>query len=572
MESMIKQTDIEAESRDAQEAGSPPAVNAAVEVGWGRLLFGQTFESAKALAETLSEEADGKRDIAIYVSEPHVALSYAPHHLFLDPSHTYRLRLDEKIEDGTPAGVSIRELHDAEEAEAINRIYLRLQMVPLPSGFALENAASDHLIYLVALDNDSGEVVGTVTGVDHVAAFGDPEAGSSLWCLAVDPQAPRPGVGEALVRALAEVMRARGRRFLDLSVMHDNLQAIALYEKLGFERIAAFTMKTRNPINEALYSAPAEAERELNPYAQIIVDEARRRGIMVEILDAEAGYFRLTLGARSIVCREALSELTTAVAMSRCDDKEVTLRLLRQAGLKVPEQHPAGTPDQNAAFLEKFASLVVKPASGEQGVGVFVDLRTPDEVEAAIKVARDKASRVLLEQFVTGQDLRIIVIGGQVVAAAVRRPPEILGDGQHSVRSLIEKQSRRREAATGGESRVPIDSETRRCVENAGYDLDSVLPEGQRLVVRKTANLHTGGTIHDVTDELHPALAEAAERAAAALDIPVVGFDFLVRAINRPDYVIIEANERPGLANHEPAPTAERFVDLLFPNTAMERA
>ncbi|MNE26838.1 Cyanophycin synthetase [compost metagenome] len=94
-----------------------------------------------------------------------------------------------------------------------------------------------------------------------------------------------------------------------------------------------------------------------------------------------------------------------------------------------------------------------------------------------------------------------------------------------------------------------------------------MLPAGQRLAVRRTANLHTGGTLEDVTERLHPVLADAAVRAARALDIPVVGMDLMVRDAEHPDYVIIEANERAGLANHEPQPTAERFVDLLFPHS-----
>ena len=98
--------------------------------------------------------------------------------------------------------------------------------------------------------------------------------------------------------------------------------------------------------------------------------------------------------------------------------------------------------------------------------------------------------------------------------------------------------------------------------------MEDVPDQGVEIDVRKTANLHTGGTIHDVTDRLHPRLTAAAVEAARALDIPVVGFDFLVPDITGPDYVIIEANERPGLANHEPQPTAERFIDLLFPQIA----
>ncbi len=168
-----------------------------------------------------------------------------------------------------------------------------------------------------------------------------------------------------------------------------------------------------------------------------------------------------------------------------------------------------------------------------------------------------------------GDDLRIIVINEEVVAAAVRKPAQIIGNDSDSVQTLIEKQSRRRAAATGGESHIPLDRETERCVTEAGYTLDSVLPENERLVVRKTANLHTGGTIHDVTEKLHPTLRKAAVDAARAIDIPVTGLDFIVPAVNGPDYTIIEANERPGLANHEPQPTAERFIDLLFPQTAV---
>ena len=99
----------------------------------------------------------------------------------------------------------------------------------------------------------------------------------------------------------------------------------------------------------------------------------------------------------------------------------------------------------------------------------------------------------------------------------------------------------------------------------AGYTLDSVPEAGVEVPVRKTANLHTGGTIHDVTEQVHPRLAEAAIAAARAIDIPVTGIDFMVRSPSEPDYAFIEANERPGLANHEPQPTAERFIDLLFP-------
>jgi GNAT-family acetyltransferase (TIGR03103 family) len=223
-------------------------------------------------------------------------------------------------------------------------------MVPPSPEFIWEHRASKVVQYWVAEDEQDGAILGVVAGVDHVEAFGDYERGASLWALSVDVQAPYPGIGEALVRQVAEFYQARGRAFLDLSVMHDNRGAIRLYEKLGFERVPVFALKNKNAYNEPLFIGK-QPEAKLNPYATIIVNEARRRGIGIEVIDADAGYFALSLGGRRIVCRESLSELTTAVAMSRCDDKAVTQRLLRRAGLRVPDQSRFEALDQAEAFL-----------------------------------------------------------------------------------------------------------------------------------------------------------------------------------------------------------------------------
>jgi len=544
-----------------------PDRDAWIDCGWGRLIFAHTFDEMPPLLDLLRAEAPDERDIAFYVSDPHVALAMAPQDIFLDPSHSYRLLLaNYRTRHVQSRGFYIRRAAGRGDADAINRIYAQHNMVPVPSDFIVKHKGSRRLTYLVAEDETTGEIVGTVTGADHVRAFNDPEGGASLWCLAVDSQAARPGIGEALVRHLSEHFAVRGLNHLDLSVMHDNEQAIALYRKLGFQRFSSFCLKRKNPVNERLYVGP-QPETRLNPYAQIIINEARRRGIGIDIEDADAGLFVLNLGGRRVHCRESLSDLTSAVALSRCDDKALTRRLLAGEGLAVPDQIEAGNEDTEMAFLDLHERIVVKPARGEQGAGISVDIRDPDDMRPAIELAGRVCDRVLLEEFCEGQDLRIIVIDRKIVAAAVRRPASVIGDGRRTIRELITIQSRRRAATTGGESRIPMDEETLRCVKAAGHDMDSVLPDGVRLEVRRTANLHTGGTIHDVTNDLHPELADAAIRAAVVLDIPVVGFDFLVPTPSGPDYVIIEANERPGLANHEPQPTAERFVDLLFPQT-----
>jgi GNAT-family acetyltransferase (TIGR03103 family) len=543
--------------------------NAVVDCGWGRLIFAQTFTDPAEMVATLCEEQPSRRDIALYVSDPHVAVSLAPQEVFLDPSHTFRLWLDRyRPAQLRTRGFMIRLLNSREDAEAVHTLYIRRHMVPPDADFLWENHASRLLTYLLAVDPKNDQVLGTVMGMDHKTAFGDPEHGTSLWALAADPQASVPGIGQALVRQLAEHYQARGRAFMDLSVMHDNTQAIRLYQKLGFERVPVFALKHKNPHNEPLFTSGDIGEN-LNPYARIIIREAQKRGIYIEILDAEGGYFELSFGGRSIVCRESLSELTTAIAMSRCDDKATTHRILRQAGLRVPAQIKVETDQQALSFLEKHAAVVVKPARGEQGAGISVDVRDADALRSAMDEARGVCNTVILEEFVSGDDLRIVVIGEAVVAAAIRKPAQVIGNGTDTLKTLIEKQSRRRAAATGGESSIPVDRETLRCIDSAGYTLDSVLPENEQLVVRKTANLHTGGTIHDVTDRLHPTLRKAAIDAARAIDIPVTGLDFIVPSVEGPDYAIIEANERPGLANHEPQPTAERFVDLLFPQTTV---
>lgn len=554
------------QARLAGDGSEPHDHPRALHCGWGRLLIGHTYPDPACLAQALLEERQGERDIALYVAAPQQVLAQAPQQLFLDPSDTLRLWFS----DYRPAqrvfrGFRIRRAQSEADWQAINQLYQARGMLPVNPDL-LTPLDQGGPVYWLAEDEDTHAVIGSVMGLNHSKAFDDPEHGCSLWCLAVDPQCSRPGVGEVLVRHLVEHFMSRGLAYLDLSVLHDNRQAKRLYAKLGFRNLPTFAIKRKNGINQTLFLGPGP-EAGLNPYARIIVEEAYKRGIDVHVDDASAGLFTLCMGGRRIRCRESLSDLTSAVSMTLCQDKSLTQKTLHTADLRVPAQQLAGNADDNLAFLEDHGAVVVKPLDGEQGNGVAVNLTTLEEINQAIEQARRFDSRVLLESFHEGLDLRIVVIGYEVVAAAIRHPAEVIGDGVHDIKTLIEAQSRRRQAATGGESRIPMDEETERTLRGAGLSYDSVLPASQRLAVRRTANLHTGGILEDVTERLHPVLADAAVRAARALDIPVVGLDLMVRAADQPDYVFIEANERAGLANHEPQPTAERFVDLLFPHT-----
>ena len=272
-----------------------------LELGWGRLIFGQTFADAENLAEVLRGETHGRRDICIYAREPHVLVSRAPAELFIDPSHTYRLAL---LRGRRTRAAAVR-LHRAALQDAAEGRCDQPRLRPLRHGARADDVIWDNhrnrdpVDYLIAVRDDDGSVVGTVTGVDHKQLFSDPENGSSLWTLAVDPTTSLPGVGAALTRALADDL-PRSRAVVHGSVGDARQRGRhRAYEKLGFQRVPVMAVKRKNAINEPLFTHPPETVDDLNPYARIIADEAMRRGIWVEVLDAGAGEMRLSHGGRS---------------------------------------------------------------------------------------------------------------------------------------------------------------------------------------------------------------------------------------------------------------------------------
>jgi ribosomal protein S18 acetylase RimI-like enzyme len=185
----------------------------ALDCGWGRLFLGQTFDDPARIAAGLRSEKPGRRDIAIYVRDPHVVVAQAPQELFVDPSFTYRLWLDELDgAQGAAPRVTVRGMASEADGDAMNRLFTEIGMVTAPPAVMWKKQQSRAFVYLVAVELGTRNVVGTVMGLDHVASFDDPEQGSSLWTLSVSPQCGVSGVGEALTRALARrVPRARLR-------------------------------------------------------------------------------------------------------------------------------------------------------------------------------------------------------------------------------------------------------------------------------------------------------------------------------------------------------------------------
>ena len=552
---------------------TPPKSDVTLNCGWGRVIFAHTFKDPKLVAQTLMDEESGERDIAFYVQDPHVILAHAPQSLFLDPSHAYRLDFTDYEDDSgfeKPPNVEIRLLCPDDDLNEVNGIYQQHRMMPFRRDVTKAWRNDDRLCLIIAIDQQTRRIIGSVMGIDHKITFNDPENGSSLWALAVSKFCSTKGVGEGLIRALVNFYKERGRSYLDLSVMHDNAGAIALYEKLNFKRIPVFCVKHKNTINHPLFTQSTDQAHKLNPYAKIIYDEALRRGIMIDIKDASRGFMKLKFAGRSINCIESLTDLTTAIAFQICSDKFLCWQLLERKGIRLPKQVVNPTNADVQTFLEAYKNVVVKPTTGEQGKLVFVGLTSVAAVNEACEMIRADGGQPILQQQIQGMDMRIIVIGGEFVAAALRRPPTVYGDGQHSIEQLITQLDRRRRAATGGESRIPLDEETKRSLALHGYTLSDVPAPGKTIQVRMTANLHTGGSIEDVTDLIHDELKELAASCAQILNIPVVGLDFMVATAKGDRPYFIEANERPGLANHEPQPVVERFVDLLFPESKIE--
>lgn len=322
------------------------------------------------------------------------------------------------------------------------------------------------------------------------------------------------------------------------------------------------------------------AQYRLGPSTRAIVEAARRRDIPVARVD-DGSLVRLGQGAHQVQVRATLTSRTSAIAVDRAQSKAETKRVLRAAGLPVPEGVEVDTLETAQQVLEGWgrgAPLVVKPLDGHQGDGVSMNIKTPRDMERAFSHATRRRGPVLIEEQIVGDAYRLLVVGGQMVAAARRVPPTVIGDGQQTVRSLIA--SLNRDARRGGGhsfpmTRVALDDALQFQLDQLGIGLDEVLAEGRSIPLRASANLSTGATSIDVTDLVSPRLAQQAVRAARAMGLDIAGVDVVTASLSERlgdvGGAIVEVNAAPGLRMHEhPAvgaarKTGEAIVDDLFP-------
>ena len=270
---------------------------------------------------------------------------------------------------------------------------------------------------------------------------------------------------------------------------------------------------------------------------------------------------------------------TSNIAVELASDKEETNTILRDLGLPVPKQKLVRRPQDAVRAAERIGfPVVLKPLSGNHGRGVSINLKTPDEVEAAFEKAREHGRNVIVESYLEGYDHRLLVVNGKLVAAAKRMPGHVVGDGKNTIEQLVDAVNEDPRRGVGHEkvlTRLEFDHQAERLLQKVGYDRSTVPKKGEIVYLRSTANLSTGGTAIDVTDVIHPDNREMAERTIKAIGLDIGGVDFLTKDITESYREagggICEVNAGPGFRMHvapsegTPRDVAGPVIDMLFP-------
>jgi len=315
----------------------------------------------------------------------------------------------------------------------------------------------------------------------------------------------------------------------------------------------------------------------LGPSTRSMVDAALSRGIPVRRL-TEGSLVQLGWGSKQRKILAAATSQTSAIAEDIVQDKNLTCRLLREVGLPVPHGRPVDSAeDAWLAAQEIGLPVVVKPLDGNQGRGVALNLTTKEQVNAAFDAASEESDSIIVERFAAGEDYRLLIVGRKLVAASRRKPAHVIGDGIHTVNELIAEANldpRRAAAHAAALSKIRIDAIALGVLAEQALTPDSVPSHGRIVFIRRNANLSTGGTAVDCTDEVHPSIRDAAIEAAQTVGLDLCGIDVVAIDISQPlsasNGVIIEINARPGLRMHlypsegRPRNVGEAVINTMF--------
>lgn len=316
----------------------------------------------------------------------------------------------------------------------------------------------------------------------------------------------------------------------------------------------------------------------LGPSTFAIVRAAKSRGIPMRRLNDES-LVQLGHGAKARRICTAESDRTSAIAEAVAQDKDLTRQLLRSVGVPVPEGRPvANLEDAWQAAQELGLPVVIKPQFGNHGRGVATNLCTREQVEKAYAAAREESRYIMVEQFIEGVDHRLLVIGGRLIAAAIRQPAHVIGDGRLTVRQLVDvvnQDPRRSDGHSTVLSFIKLDAIGLEVLAEQGLTADSVPAAGQLVLIRRNGNLSTGGTATDITDTVHPEVVLQAIEAARVIGLDIAGVDIVARDVSQPldaqRGAVVEVNAGPGLRMHieptegKPRPVGDAIVELVYP-------
>ena len=316
----------------------------------------------------------------------------------------------------------------------------------------------------------------------------------------------------------------------------------------------------------------------LGPSTGSIVEEAAKRGIPYIRLNKQS-LVQLGYGIHQKRIRATIASTTSNIAVDIACDKEETKLLLEAAQIPVPSGTVIRTEEGLDNAIEKYGfPLVIKPIDGNHGKGNTTNITTKEQALKAFFAAKEYSRHVIIEKFITGVDFRCLVINYKFVAAALRTPASIVGDGKNSIQWLIDEVNKDPRRGYGHEkvlTQITVDQFTQKMLDDIGYTIDTVPAKGERVLLKPTANLSTGGTSTDVTDEVHPANIFMFERIARIIGLDICGIDVMATDLHNPvtenGGAILEVNAAPGFRMHvEPSEglarnVAEPVVDMLFP-------
>lgn len=317
----------------------------------------------------------------------------------------------------------------------------------------------------------------------------------------------------------------------------------------------------------------------IGPSTTALLKAAREKDIPVIPLDRQASLYQLGYGKNQKRIEATIASTTSCIAVDIACDKIQTKALLQEAELPVPRGLVVEKIGQLKEAIHRLGPpLVVKPYNSNHGKGVSLNINNWYDLKEAFLKAREYSKQVIVEEYIEGKDYRLLVVGGRMVAAAERIPPHVYGDGQSTIRELINKINSSPDRGKGHEkrlTRIRIDELVEKCLQEQGLDLDRVPGKGQLVYLRYNGNLSTGGTARDVTDEVHPFNASLVVRAAQIVGLDIAGVDLVARDIRVPITqqrgAIIEVNAAPGIRMHhypeegKPRNVAGAILDYLFP-------